>query len=86
MFVKFVKNENQADNMPSKKFFLVECMSANIREVDCGLEKPTEHNPYPHLTVDVWIQPGVCDNYPVTGNVYFLNNEGKTIESYWPSN
>lgn len=85
MFLKIMShtpNRSQADADISKPYEMIEVSSCKFMrdEVEGPDGRRIEY--YLHCTV-----PGELMNrsYIIEGNVYLLNDEGKTIDSFWPA-
>jgi hypothetical protein len=81
MYVKIMSDENKADKDISKKYLLLECKAVSFsRSLPVAPDgRPIENERgYPIAIVD-------GDEYRITGNVYVLNDAGKTVDAYWPT-
>ena len=85
MFVKLMGSINMADSEPNKAFQFIEVLSCELVRG----EQYTDHEGNSLCWHLHCIMPGttgaVASIFRVTGNVYFLNSDGKTIDSFWPS-
>lgn len=70
MYVKIMSGENKPDRDADKTYQLIECKRAEFVRCPDTAEKR------------VWIDG---ESHHITGNVYILNNAGKTVDSFWPS-
>jgi len=70
MFLKIMCNRDLPDDNSSKEFHLIECKSASFSRYDDGVQ----------ICIDA--DEPTCRTWDVYGNVYLLNNDGKTIDSF----
>lgn len=75
MYVKIMSEENLPDNDPSKGYNLIECGSASFHRDSKNV-----------LQITIWNRNSMNPiYYPITTNVYLMNDEGKTIDSISPN-
>lgn len=77
MFVKLMSDENAPDQDSRKEFRLLADVTAVIfkRRVEAPVEDDTPH-------AIVIFKDMTVESYPLVGNAYILNDEGKTIEKF----
>lgn len=80
MFVKFMKNDGLADTDYGKSYTMIEVLS-----IEFVTWEKDEYLPSSGWMARYNTKDGKCDMWPVSGNVYIMNDEGKTVDSFWPN-
>lgn len=75
MYIKMMGAENAPDENSCKTYRLIQ----QVVDVQFG-RNDTNRSPF----ADLIFEDGARLNVPITGNVYVLNDQGKTIGSFTP--